>query len=174
MTTIRALRATDDRANFRSGDVELDRFFTTYAGQNQFKHHIGVTYVALDDAGAIAGYATVAPASLEIDALPSATKKKLPAYPVPVLRLARLAVGASVQGQGIGSALLKYVLGLALRMAETYGCSAVVVDAYPGAVAFYGQFGFFELDVVEGESDARPRPTAMFLALREVVAAAKR
>jgi hypothetical protein len=59
-------------------------------------------------------------------------------------------------------------------MAETYGCLAVVVDANPGAVTFYEQFGFFVLDVVEGESDARPRPTAMFLALREVVAASKR
>ena len=40
---IRALRNTDDRTTFRSGDADLDRFLAKYAGQNQFRHHIGVT-----------------------------------------------------------------------------------------------------------------------------------
>lgn len=173
MKTIRALLSTDDRSGFRSGDVELDRFFTKYAGQNQFKHHIGVTYVGLDDADRIVGYATIAPASVEIESLPSALRKKLPAYPLPVLRLARLAVDAGAQGKGVGPALLRYVLDLALRMTATYGCLGVVVDAYPTAVTFYGQYGFFALDVIEGESSARPQPIAMFLALRDVAAAAK-
>lgn len=46
---IRALRSSDDRTHFRSGDASLDVFFRTYAGQNQFRHHIGVTYVAVED-----------------------------------------------------------------------------------------------------------------------------
>jgi predicted N-acetyltransferase YhbS len=174
VTTIRALLATDDRSAFRSGDVELDRFFARYAGQNQFKHHIGSTYVALDDDAHIVGYATGAASSVEFEALPAAMKKRLPAYPVPVLRLARLAVDTSAQGRGVGAALLRYVFGLALRMAEGYGCSAVVVDAYPAAVAFYEQYGFRAHDVVEGESSARPQPTTMFLAMQDIVTAAKR
>ena len=174
MTTIRVLRPADDRSGFRSGDVELDRFFTRYASQSQFKHHIGVTYVGLDDADRIVGYATVAPASVEFESLPTALRKKLPAYPLPVLRLVRLAVEKRAQGQGLGPALLRYVLDLALRMAETYGCLGVVVDAYPTAATFYGQYGFFALEVVEGESAARPQPTAMFLALRDISAAAKK
>lgn len=172
MTTIRSLRKTDDRSAFRCGDLELDGFFTTYAGQNQFKHHIGVTYVALDEEGRVVGYATVSPASVDFESLPVTLKKKLPAYPVPVLRLARLAVDVSAQRQGIGPALLKYVLGLALKMADSYGCSAVVVDAYPTAVGFYEQYGFAAIDPIEGESAARPQPTLMFLPLREVSAAA--
>jgi hypothetical protein len=47
---IRALRPADDRARFRSGDPDLDRFFQAYAGQNQFRHHIGTTYVAVEGA----------------------------------------------------------------------------------------------------------------------------
>ena len=43
---IRALRPTDDRSSFQSGDEALDRFFHQYAGQNQFRHHLGITYVA--------------------------------------------------------------------------------------------------------------------------------
>lgn len=172
MTTIRALLATDDRSQFKSGDVDLDRFLAKYAGQNQFKHHIGTTYVALDDAERVVGYATVSPASLSFDALPSSVTKKLPAYPLPVLRLARLAVDSDARGRGIGGALLKYVFGLALRTATDLGCVGIVVDAYPTAVAFYAQYGFFALEVLEGESGARPQPTLMFLAIGEVNAAA--
>ena len=45
---IRALREEDDRAAFRSGDPDLDRFLHRYAGQNQFRHHVGTTYVAVE------------------------------------------------------------------------------------------------------------------------------
>ena len=173
MTTIRALASTDDRSTFRSGDVELDRFFTKYAGQNQFKHHIGTSYVALDDTGRILGYATVATATLEFESLPVASRKKLPAYPLLVLRLARLAVAHDAQGQGVGSVLLEYTLGLALNMASSYGCVGVVVDAYSTAMLFYIQYGFLPLEVIEGESSARPQPTTLFLALRDVAAAGR-
>ncbi len=38
---VRALREQDHRTAFTSGDADLDRFFLKYAGQNQFRHHIG-------------------------------------------------------------------------------------------------------------------------------------
>jgi hypothetical protein len=88
---IRGLREDDDRSRFRSGDVDLDRFFHRFAGQNQFRHHVGVTYVAIDG-GSILGFVTIAPGQIEIDALPPTSRKALPRYPLPVLRLARLAV----------------------------------------------------------------------------------
>ena len=40
---IRALRDADDRTTFRSGHADLDRFFAQFAGQNQFRLHIGTT-----------------------------------------------------------------------------------------------------------------------------------
>ena len=90
--TIRRLEPGHDRMNFRSGNIDLDRFFVRYAGQNQFRHHIGTTYVAIDDHGVIAGFATVAASELMTAALPQSRRKRLPSYPLPVLRLARLAV----------------------------------------------------------------------------------
>ena len=45
---VRRLEAGDERSGFRSGDADLDRFFHRYAGQNQFRHHIGTTWVAVD------------------------------------------------------------------------------------------------------------------------------
>src|SRR5262245_41196285 len=149
---IRPLRETDDRTSFRSGDPDLDRFFIKYAGQNQFRHHIGTTYVAMDG-GRIQGFVTVAPGNVEGDVLAS-TRRRLPRYPVPVLRLARLAVGESEEGQGVGGALLRHVFGLAINLAAEYGCAGVLVDAKPGAVDFYARFGFSPVDATEGRLEA--------------------
>ena len=49
MIDIRPLRRDDNRQAFSSGDADLDRFFHKYAGQNQFRLHIGTTYVAARD-----------------------------------------------------------------------------------------------------------------------------
>lgn len=167
---IRALRPDDDRSEFASGDESLDRFFRKYAGQNQFRHHLGVTYVAVDD-GRVLGFATVAPGQIDLEGLSAATRKGLPHYPLPILRLARLAIDQSAQSQGLGRQLLRFVCVLAAKMAEDYGCAGVVVDAKPGAVDFYARYGFVAHDVLEGQSDARPRPVMMFLAMRAIRAA---
>lgn len=164
---IRALRPADERTRFRSGDADLDRFFQAYAGQNQFRHHIGTTYVAVEGRE-VCGYVTVAAASLEIEDLPPQARRKLPGYPLPVLRVARLAVDAAYQGGGVGRELLRFALGLALRMRTDYGCIGVVVDAKPAAVPFYERFGFVPLEVIEGTSEARPASVAMFLSAREI------
>jgi len=167
---IRALRESDDRRSFRSGDPDLDRFLLKYAGQNQFRHHIGTTYVAAQ-AGRVVGYATVAPGQLEIDRLPASRKRKLPRYPLPVLRLARLAVDEAMQGQGVGVSLLRFVFQLALRLSDEYGCAGVLVDAKADAVPFYERLGFLALELVEGHGAARPVPAAMFLPLSDLRAA---
>ncbi len=164
---IRALREADERSQFRSGEADLDRFFHRFAGQNQYRHYVGVTYVAVENES-ILGFATVAPGHVEIEGLPTAARAKLPRYPLPVLRLARLAVDRTAQGQGLGAQLLRFVLRLAVRMAEDYGCVGVVVDAKPEAVEFYAQYGFMRVEAVSGQSEARPRPTAMFLAMRAI------
>jgi hypothetical protein len=59
---IRGLEPGDDRSRFSSGNPDLDRFFHRFAGQNQFRHHIGVTYVAVEG-GDILGFVTIAPRS---------------------------------------------------------------------------------------------------------------
>ena len=122
---IRALGPGDDRSTFESGDEALDRFFHLYAGQNQFRHYLGVTWVAVDGRRVL-GFATVAPLHLDIEDLPARARKKLPRYPLPVLGLARLAVDKSARSMGLGSQLLRFVLLLAVRMSEELGCAGVV------------------------------------------------
>ncbi len=164
---IRRLRSSDDRSAFRSGNVELDRFFQLYAGQNQFRHHVGTTYVAAEGERLL-GFATVSPAQLDAEDAGKVSRKRLPHYPLPVLRMARLAVDTSAQGQGVGNALLRHVFALAWRLAEDYGCVGVVVDAKPEAEAFYEKLGFMPLDLIEGRVESRPLPVPMFLPLGSI------
>ena len=159
---VRALKPADDRAAFRSGDLDLDRFFAKYAGQNQFRHHVGTTYVAVE-AAKVLGYATVAAGQVESDTLPLAVRRRLPGYPLPVLRLARLAVDESAQERGVGKALLRHVLALAVDMSAQLGCVGVVVDAKVEAVSYYARFGFTPLEVAIGNLESRPEPQPMFL-----------
>jgi GNAT superfamily N-acetyltransferase len=167
---VRPLARDDDRSGFSCGQADLDRFFEHYAGQNQFKLHLSVTYVAAVE-GRIVGFATVAPASIERASVPSARlRKRLPSYPLPVLRLARLGVDTRAQGLGIGRALLRHVLGLALEQRDRLGCVGVVTDAKPDAVPFYEGLGFQALEGVrEGLLVSEPLP--MFLGIETIATA---
>lgn len=167
MIEIRPLRPDDDRQAFSSGDVDLDRFFHKYAGQNQFRLHIGTTYVAVGNGG-ILGFATLTTTSITIADLPKTARKRLPNYPLPALRLARLAVAESARGRGIGKLLLRTTFNIAHEMAERTGCVAVVVDAKPDAVAFYEQYGFNAFEVISGELGDRPSPIPMILLLGSI------
>jgi GNAT superfamily N-acetyltransferase len=166
---IRALAQDDDRNGFSCGRADLDRFFQHYAGQNQFKLHLAVTYVAVVETR-IAGFATVAASSVERASLPNARqRKRLPRYPLPVLRLARLGVDKRAQGIGIGKALLRHVLGLALEQRDRIGCVGIVTDAKAEVVNFYERLGFFPLEGVrEGLLVGEPLP--MFLGIETVAA----
>lgn len=162
---IRALRPDDEREGFSSGNEHLDTFFRRYAGQNQFRHHIGVTYVAVDGA-AILGFATISPATLDAEDLPNG--KRMPPYPLPVLRLARLAVATGAQGLGVGRALLRFIIELAERQRDDVGCVGVLVDAKPESVAFYLPYGFVVVTADSGVVLTSPRPISLYLPLGSV------
>jgi len=159
---IRRLRPDDDRSHFRSGNIDLDRFFQRFAGQNQFRHHIGTTYVAVDGETTL-GFATVAPSELTNAALHPGRRKRLPQYPLPVLRLARLATDERARGRGVGGALMRAVFSLAKDLAANYGCVGVVVDAKADAVPFYKKLGFCPLEAQAGQLGDRPEPTVLFI-----------
>ena len=168
---IRLLEPRDDRSGFRSGNIDLDRFFLRYAGQNQFRHHIGTTYVAVQG-DRIAGFVTVSSGEMVAESLPKAARRRLPSYPLPVLRIARLAVDERFQGLGVGRLLLRAMLELALELRDRIGCIGVVVDSKPDAVPFYSTLGFETMELVKGALGDRPEPIDMFLPIQQIEAAA--
>ena len=101
-------------------------------------------FVALAADGRIVGYYTLASAGVLLADLPDRVSKKLPRYPlVPTVRLGRLAVDRTCQGQGLGGALLADALDRAIR--SEVAVWAMVVDAKDeAATAFYRHHGFIE------------------------------
>lgn len=166
---IRKLQKRDNRQKFNSGDIEIDRFFIKFAGQNQFKHKIGNTYIAIDsNSQDILGFATVSASSLNIEALELSEFKKFPNYPLPILRIARLGVDKRYQSQGIGRKILQKILYLTIELDELAGCIGVFVDAKDDAIGFYEKFGFELTPVVSGELAVRPVQTVMYLSMRAI------
>ena len=170
---IRRLEPEDDRSGFTSGHIELDRFFRRYTGQSQFRHHIGTTYAAASG-DRVVGFATVSSGELAAETASKTLRRRLPAYPLPILRLARLAVDQRAQGHGIGRLLLRAMFELALEMRDRAGCIGVVVDARDDAVGFYTSLGFTPMPLVGGSLGDRPEPVTLFLAIGEIAAAAGR
>lgn len=87
----------------------------------------------------------------------------------PAIKLARLAVDVSLQGQGVGSQLVDFVIGMITDHVMPYtGCRFLVVDAKPESVRFYAAKGFLPIGQnTNGQTEA----ITMFIDLRRVLTA---
>lgn len=139
---IELLASHHAKAAFSCDVAPLDRYLKEQASQDM-RRRATACYVARDEStGAIAGYYTIAAASVLLSDLPRSLEKKLPRYPdVPVARVGRLAVDKNYRGIKLGAALLHDAIERARRSEiMVYG---VIVDAKDDeAVAFYEHFGF--------------------------------
>lgn len=133
-----------DRAAFDSGSEPLNRYLREQVSQD-LRRRVAACFVALAGERRIAGYYTLASASLLLADLPAGTARKLPRYPtVPAVRMGRLAVDRAFQGQGLGGALLADALYRAAR--PEIAAYALVVDAKDEvAMTFYRHHGFIAL-----------------------------
>ncbi len=133
-----------DRAAFDSGSEPLNLYLRQQANQD-IRRRVAACFVALTDDHHIAGYYTLASASLLLADLPANIGKKLPRYPtVPAVRMGRLAVAQDFKGQGLGGALLADALDRAAR--SEIAAYALMVDAKDEtAAAFYWHHGFIAL-----------------------------
>ncbi len=143
---IEQLAKAHERAEFSCGRPPLDAFIRTVAGQHE-RRRLGRTYVAvLPGSPRVLGYYTLAAGSVAPETLPAEAARKLPAQPVPVILLGRLAVATEAQGKGLGVFLLMNALERCLAFSEQVGVHAVEVDAIDEpAVAFYAKYGFAAL-----------------------------
>ena len=135
---------TNDR-QFRCGEEKVEDWLATKALQHQEKH-LTVTKVLLDEAGAIAGYYTLATGQVDFGDLPVEMAKRLPRRLLPVAVLAWLAVNQLYQGQGLGRLLLAQALRDCYEAGKTLAFVAVILDCISQeAKAFYQRWDFEEL-----------------------------
>ena len=135
------LDGASDRSQFSSGSQPLDQYFRTQVTQD-IRKLVAACYVALTHDDRIAGFYTLASASVPLHDFPGTVVQKLPRYPVvPTVRLGRLAVDESFKGVGLGGALLADALDRAAR--SEIAAFTMIVDAKDDtAVRFYEHPGF--------------------------------
>jgi GNAT superfamily N-acetyltransferase len=127
--------------SFDCGKEDLNRFLKRQAWNSQ-QAHSAQTYVLAKEL-AIVGYYSLAAGSVAHDDATERVKKGHARYPIPVILLARLAVDVSLQGKGIGPALLKDALLRVASAADTIGARALLVHAKDDhAKSFYEHFTF--------------------------------
>jgi len=130
-----------DRCRFDSGSAALDRYLREQVSQD-IRRRVATCFVAVGNDSRIAGYYTLSTASVPLLELPESIRRKLPRYnSVPAIRMGRLAVDATFQGQGLGTALLINALK---RATQSDIASAIFfVDAKDDQAAiFYKKYGF--------------------------------
>lgn len=139
-----SLDPAHDRSLFKSGSDPLDLYFRERVTQD-VRRRVTACFVALSREGRLAGFYTLASASVLLGDLPEKYTKTLPRYPsVPAVRMGRLAVDETFKGQGLGGALLADAFIRAFR--SDIAAYALVVDAKDDVAAnFYRHHGFVEL-----------------------------
>ena len=135
-----------DRKGFDCGVSELNQFLQQQARQKTAKH-ISKTYVACRDSASttIIGYYTLTGYSV---ITPPAHRdyKKYP-HPLSAVKLARLAVDCSHQGQRLGEQLLIDAIYRTVLVAQQISAIGLFVDPMSTEViSFYQQYGFLSAD----------------------------
>jgi GNAT superfamily N-acetyltransferase len=132
------------RKGFDCGKSKLNFYLENLASQHA-RRQIGRTFVLvrLPDPRVL-GFYTLAASSIDFIHMPEG--ERLPKYPIPVVKLAQLAVDHSIKGQGWGKFLLLDALARAERISREIAIYAVELDALDDqARAFYLKYDFVAL-----------------------------
>jgi hypothetical protein len=172
-----AVTRADTSSGFECEEPALNEFFRQYARQG---HSAGMsrTWVlrrpeARPELPLVLGYYTLTIATVEREELPADLLKGLGQYPIPVVRIGRLARDLrakglrTTEGLTLGEKLLQDAHLRALFVANQAGSLAITVDAKgPRAEAFYASFGYRPLrSAVVANA---PWPRGLFLPMETV------
>jgi predicted N-acetyltransferase YhbS len=135
------LDAHHDVSIFDSGNEVLDGWLRRHAIAAQ-RMDSARTFVATRN-GRVIGYFSLTMGSMLRAEAPVKLVRGMPAYPVGMVLLARLAVDQSQQGRGVGAMLLAEALRKAIAAGEVAAARLIVVDDVDeDAAAFYQRYGF--------------------------------
>ena len=123
----RKLDPQDNVDEFNCGQPDLDDWLKKFALINQ-RAGMTTVFVTLSE-GKVVGYYALATGGVERANAPARVTQGVPAHPVPVVLLARLAVDSSVQKSGLGRALLRDALIRVATAADEIGIRALLIHA---------------------------------------------
>lgn len=138
-----------NRNGFDCGVLELNDFIQKYANKQQ-GNHLNKVYVLVkrnhDIPKPILGYYSLNANSISFESIPKEVVKHIPQYPIPTIKIGRLARDIRTKGSGMGGVILGDALFKSLILSKKIGVFAVDVDAKNSqAKEFYKKYGFIEL-----------------------------
>ncbi|MDB5884986.1 MAG: acetyltransferase [Polaromonas sp.] len=126
---------------FNCGEPSLDDWLKKRAMSNQASGATR-TFVVVDQDQRVCGYYAMAAGAVAHQSATSSVRRNMP-DPVPVMVLARLAVGTQAQGVKLGAALLQDAVNRAVAVSYNAGVRALLVHAlHERAKLFYEHYGF--------------------------------
>lgn len=126
---------------FYCGKATLNDWLVRHALQAQASGSAKTFVVSEDDR--VAGYFSLTVGQVDALDAPDRIRKGMGQYPIPVVILARMAVGLQDQGRGIGIGLLQDAIRRTLLIAEQAGIRAMLTHPIDeDAAGFYARFGF--------------------------------
>ncbi|MGH3117252.1 MAG: GNAT family N-acetyltransferase [Gaiellales bacterium] len=135
------LDAHHDLTEFDSGNDDLDGWLKRHGLAAQ-QMDSARTFVLMKQ-DRVVGYFSLTMGSVLRQDAPAKLVRGLPAYPLGMVLLARLAIDSSEQGSGLGATLLAESLRKAAAAGDAAAARLVVVDAIDDdASRFYERFGF--------------------------------
>jgi predicted GNAT family N-acyltransferase len=144
---IMPLSKTYNKTIFNCGYTLLDDYIKKQAKQD-VNRDLSACFVLVDNENVVKGYYTLSANSVKREDFPEALIKKLPpSYnDLPTILLGRLAIDNTLQGKGYGEILLMDALTRSVKISESLGAIAVIVDPIDEkAQAFYAKYGFILL-----------------------------
>jgi GNAT superfamily N-acetyltransferase len=135
-----------DVGRFSCGNKSLDDWLRIHALENQ-RRNLSRTFVLIDDGGAVVGYYALSMGGVAKDDLPRRLGRGLPRYQIGMVLLARLAIDAGHQAEGLGRDLLIDAILHAAAAGQHAAARLIAVDPIDeSARRFYGHFGFTDID----------------------------
>lgn len=138
-----SLEENHNRVDFNCGEAALNHYIRHLARQDM-RRELARTFILRKSLNFnILGYYALRSSSIQFDDLPKHLAKNLPKYPIPMARLARLAVEEIEQGKGYGELLLTDALYRTSMAGESLGIYGMLIDAkHEKAKHFYQRYGF--------------------------------
>jgi predicted GNAT family N-acyltransferase len=136
--------AIHDCAGFDGGVPALNDYLCTFANQYP-RRCVSQTYRLADDRAPTRdlGCYTLSAAQHGAESLSVAERKRWPRYPIPCIRMGRVAVSLSRRGQGYVRVLIRLSVERCLTARQEVAAYALIVDAKDESAAeFYRHYSF--------------------------------